>query len=449
MQLSEEQKRAFEIFKSGKNIFITGPGGTGKSALIKHIYKYVMEETKKNIQICAMTGFAATQINNKSTTLHAWSGIGLGNGDLEFNLKKIRRVSIKKGNWLNAQILIVDEVSQMSLKLFEMLDGIGKRIRRNKNYFGGIQLVFVGDFYQIPPVGDDDDPQTSQYCFESEIWENIFPVENTILLDKIFRQSDLEFCKMLNQIREGKISKKNYEKLKARVNLPLRPDQDIIPTKLFPTRRQVDQINYSQMAKIQEEGRKFEMKYSPDKNLDLEECMKLLKYSCKNLAVPETISLKMGSQVMNVVNMETGRGNRLVNGSLGIVTGFQESSGNPIVKFNEGFEEEIKPYTWVNEINQNMSVSQIPLILAWALTIHKAQGTTLDMAEINIGSDIFEVGQTYVALSRVKSLEGIYLKDFDPNKIKIHNKVKHFYSKLKAFAPVQVSSSCCPHHSVS
>ncbi len=431
MQLSQEQEKAFELFKCGKNIFISGPGGTGKSALIKHIYKYVLEETKKNIQICAMTGFAATQINNKSTTLHAWTGIGLGTGDLESNLKKIRRVSIKKGNWLSAQILIVDEVSQMSLKLFNMLNAIGKRIRRNKNHFGGIQLVFVGDFYQIPPVGDEDEIETSQYCFESELWDTIFPPENTIILEKIFRQSDVGFCKLLNQIREGKLSKKNYEKLKSRVNVQLDSEIDIIPTKLFPTRRQVDQINNTQMSKLKEDCKRFEMKYNPDKNLELEECMKILKYSCKNLSVPELIHLKVGSQVMNVVNMETGRGNRLVNGSLGIVTGFEPTNGYPVVKFNDGFEEAIKPYTWVNEINQNMSVSQIPLILAWALTIHKAQGTTLDMAEINIGRDIFEVGQTYVALSRVKSLEGIYLKDFDPSKIKIHNKVKNFYSKFK------------------
>ena len=431
MELSPEQNKAFELFKSGKNIFISGPGGTGKSALIKHIYQYVIDETKKNIQICALTGFAATQINNKATTLHAWAGIGLGTGDLESNLKKIRRVSIKKGNWLNAQILIVDEVSQMSLKLFNLLNAIGKRIRRNKNDFGGIQLVFVGDFYQIPPVGDEEDPSTGQYCFESEDWETIFPKENCIVLEKIFRQSDESFCKLLNQIREGKISKKNFEILKSRVNVPLQNDQEIIPTKLFPTRKQVDQVNTKEMMKLNCNGKSFQMKYTPDKNLEEEECMKLLKFSCKNIAVPETIFLKIGSQVMNVVNMETGRGNRLVNGSLGIVTGFQETTGYPIVKFNEGFEEAIKPYTWVNEINQNMSVSQIPLILAWALTIHKAQGTTLDMAEINIGKDIFEVGQTYVALSRVKSIEGIYLKDFDPSKIKIHNKVKNFYSNLQ------------------
>lgn len=431
MNLSPEQLYAFELFKQKKNIFISGPGGTGKSALINHIYNYTLENLHNNIQICAMTGFAATQINNKATTLHSWSGIGLGKGELDAILKKIRRVSIKKGNWLSAEILIVDEVSQMSKRLFEMLDEVAQRIRRNKNPFGGIQLVFVGDFYQLPPVGDGDEPDSSKYCFESEKWFQIFPIENSIILNQIFRQTDKQFCKMLNQIREGKISKKSFEILKSHINRDKGENNLIIPTKLFPTRRQVDFINEKEMNKINDESKCFEMKFITDNKLDKEECMRSLNYLCKNIAVPQKIYLKKGSQVMNVINMETGRGNKLVNGSRGIVTGFQSQSGYPIVKFNEGFEEVIKPYNWVHEMNQNMAVAQLPIILAWALTIHKAQGTTLDMAEMNIGNDIFEVGQTYVALSRVKTLDGLYLNAFDPTKIKIHKKVTDFYSKFK------------------
>lgn len=440
MELSKGQEKAFSLFKEGKNVFISGPGGAGKSALIRHIHQHVMDHTNKNIQICALTGFAATQIHNKATTLHSWAGIGLGNGDLESTLKKIRRVSIKKGNWLQTNILIIDEVSQMSLKLFELLNNVAKRIRRNKNAFGGIQMVFVGDFYQIPPVGNEEDPESCKYCFESEEWDSIFPLENCIVLDKIFRQTDEDFSSMLNQIREGKISKKNYQKLLNLVNRPLNPSCPIIPTKLFPTKRQVDAVNQCEMEKIKDESYSFEMKYTMDKSLPIEDSTRCLDYLCKNIAVPKTIYLKQGCQVMYVVNNETGRGNRLVNGSCGIVTGFEESSGFPIVKFSEGFEEVIKPYSWVHETNQKLAVSQLPLILAWALTIHKAQGTTLDMAEIDIGNDIFEVGQTYVALSRVKTMEGLYLKAFNPSKIKIHKKVMDFYSKLKSFPSCQVSS---------
>ena len=438
MELSVDQEKAFELFKRGKNIFISGPGGAGKSALINHIYNHVIENTHKTIQICALTGFAATQINNKATTLHSWAGIGLGNGDVDSILKKIRRVPIKKGNWLNTNILIVDEVSQMSLKIFELINAVAKRMRKNLGVFGGIQIVFVGDFYQIPPVGNEDDPDSYRYCFESDDWESIFPPENCIILNKIFRQKDEEFSAMLNQIREGKISKKNYQKLLSLVDRQLDPNSPFIPTKLFPTKRQVDAVNQMEMDKLKEPIKSFEMKYIMDKSISAEDSKRSLDYLCKSIAVPKTMYLKKGCQVMYVVNNETDRGNKLFNGSCGIITGFQEITGFPIVQFSAGFEEVVKPYNWTHETNQKMGVAQIPLILAWALTIHKAQGTTLDMAEMDIGNDIFEFGQTYVALSRVKSIEGLYLKAFNPSKIKIHKKVMEFYSNLKALSSSQI-----------
>lgn len=429
MQLSTEQQYALELFKDRKNIFISGPGGTGKSALINNIYDYTNKY--RNIKICAMTGFAATQINNQATTLHSWAGIGIGNGDIDNLLKKIRRLSNKKDNWLSADILIVDEVSQMSKRLFDILNKIGQSIRKNKLPFGGIQLVFVGDFYQLPPIGNENDIDSSKYCFESEEWFNIFPIQNSIILQQIFRQSDKQFCKILNQIREGKISKKSLEILKSYINRQNEDNNLIIPTKLFPTRRQVDSINELELNKINDESMCYEMIYILDNQMEKEECMKSLNYLCKNIPVPQKIYLKKGSQVMNIINMETGRGNKLVNGSRGIIIGFQTETRYPIVKFNEGFEETIKPYNWVHDTNQNMAVSQLPIILAWALTIHKSQGSTLDTAEMNIGNDIFEVGQTYVALSRVKTLNGLYLNAFDPSKIKINKKVIDFYSKFK------------------
>jgi ATP-dependent DNA helicase PIF1 len=438
---SEEQQIVFNKYIQKQNIFITGPGGTGKSFIIKFIQQDAYKKCI-DLHVCALTGCAAVLLNCKAKTLHSWAGIGLGSGTIENNIKKVQKHSLAKMMWKNTDILIVDEVSMMSQKLFEMLDAIGKKIRRNSKPFGGIQLIFSGDFYQLPPVGNKDEPETCRFCFESPLWFATFPYENHVQLTKIYRQSDELYQRILNQIREGIIKRSSNERLLENVGREVSLESIIRPTKLYPTRNKADYVNQEEMNKlVHEEEKLFNLKYHTDlpmtnkekilrtqftkDQIDLE-----LKYLKSNLRCDETVKLKKGAQVMCIVNMELASGSSLCNGSQGVIIDFQEQ-GLPVVKYNNGIQLTMPYNIWPSENIPGVGVSQIPLILAWALTIHKAQGATLDTAEVDVGSGIFECGQTYVALSRVKSLEGLYLSSFDARRIKINGKAQEFYEKLK------------------
>ena len=460
IELSERQQYAFKKFIEGENVFITGPGGSGKSELIKKIYENAIQR-EKNIQVTDLTGCASLLLGCKAKTLHRWSGIGLGLKTIEFNIERImdkKKYSMRavRDVWRKTDILVVDEVSMLSLKLFDMLNQIGKKVRNCPSKpFGGIQVVLLGDFYQLPPVGDNDEMDTSRFCFESEEWTLIFEKENQIPLTKIFRQKDMTYCNILNQIREGVIKKSTCQLLMKYVNREmLNETNNIRPTKLFPTRHKVDTVNLLEMNKLSGETYEFKMKKENDyqtisefdkarkKDIDIRDIQTELDYMSTNLPCIQILSLKIGAQVMCVVNKEMttihGKTVTLCNGSQGIVVDVSIILGKPlpVVRFYlQGIYEDVIMvcHDWISDNIPGIGISQIPLILAWALTIHKAQGATLDIAEIDIGSGIFECGQTYVALSRVRSLEGLYLNSFDPTKIKINRKVKVFYDDLMNF----------------
>ena len=438
MELSEEQQLSFDKYIEGNNIFITGPGGTGKSALIKQIYQDAI--LKKNIQVCALTGCASVLLNCKAKTLHSWAGIGLGNSSFENIVKKINKHKFLKATWKNIQILIVDEVSMLSLKLFDLLNEVGKAIRQNPKPFGGIQVIFSGDFYQLPPVGDKDDPSTQQFCFESENWNSTFQYQ--IQLKKIYRQKDEVYISILNQIREGRIKRKSIDILQQYVGRKYDTTLIVEPTKIFPTRYKVDTINSLKMEALEGKEKIYKLKYLKNSEMTKSEKEERLKYSDKDLQVEldflannliceKEIKMKVGAQVMSTINIQDENNELIIcNGSQGIVIGFCDVTDCPIIKFNNGIEKTMERHVWDSDKIPGVSVSQVPLILAWALTIHKSQGASLDAAEIDIGNGIFECGQSYVALSRVKSLEGLYLTSFDIEKIKINRKVKDFYFHL-------------------
>lgn len=444
MELSREQQIAFDKYVQGDNIFITGPGGSGKSALIRLINQHAYSHFK-DIHVTALTGCASILLNCKAKTLHSWAGIGLGNGTVEDMIVKIRRNKFAKALWKGTDILVVDEVSMLSLKLFHMLNDIGKAIRNNLKPFGGIQLIFSGDFYQLPPVGNKDEPDTQRFCFESDEWNSIFHRDNQIELRKIFRQSDEVYSTILNQIREGKIKRKSNDLLLEYVGREFAPHLVAEPTKLYPTKNKVEQINVSKMAALPGQVTEFLIHYKKDLEMTKSEREMRQQFTDKevqleldflvgNLMCEKEIKLKIGAQVMCIINIKSEQGDILIcNGSQGIIVEYCPTTGCPKVKYNNGIEMLMCRHTWVSEKIPGIGVSQIPLILSWALTIHKSQGATLDAAEIDVGSGIFECGQTYVALSRVKSLEGLYLTSFDARRIRINKKVKEYYESLRLY----------------
>jgi ATP-dependent DNA helicase PIF1 len=269
-------------------------------------------------------------------------------------------------------------------------------------------------------------------------------------LTKIFRQSDPIYQKILNQIREGKLKRSSNEVLLHKVGRSIPEDCIVRPTKLFPTRNKVDNVNTTEMNKLKTDELEFKLKYHSDLEMTATELLKRrqftreqiqteLLYLKGNLRCDEVVKLKIGSQVMCIINIELENGATLCNGSQGVITRLSEQ-GLPVVRFSNtsngtasngtAFETTMGYHVWPSENIPGIGVSQLPLILAWALTIHKAQGATLDIAEVDAGSGIFECGQTYVALSRVKSLEGLYLTSFDASKIKVSRKVQEFYNSL-------------------
>jgi ATP-dependent DNA helicase PIF1 len=263
MELSTEQNFALTKFKEGQNIFITGPGGVGKTALIQYI-KQNAETNQKKIQVCALTGCAAVLLNCNAKTVHSWSGIGLGNLSLEATISKLKKNIYKLYKWIKIDVLIIDEVSMMSKKLFELLDGIAKAVRHSNLPFGGIQLVFSGDFYQLKSVGDG---ESGLYCFESPLWFETFALENHIQLKKIFRQNDIIFQNILNEIRVGKVTKESCEILAQQIDKD-RSLLTIKPTKIFPIKSKVNEINTFELNKLTTDEFIFQSKAISNKPID-------------------------------------------------------------------------------------------------------------------------------------------------------------------------------------
>jgi ATP-dependent DNA helicase PIF1 len=405
MILSESQQIGMDLFKSGKNIFISGPAGTGKSHLISEIYK----ECRGDIQVCATTGCASSLLQSVGAkTIHSWSGIGTGVGSSRDVISRINTNKKIVKQWKKINILVIDEISMLSAKTFGLLDDVARSLRNNTLPFGGIQLILTGDFYQLPPVGNQRDPLSSAFCFESDRWGST--IDNVVELTTCFRHVDPLYATIMKEVRIGVISKKNNEILKSRVT---KYDKDDIHCIIYPNRYKVDRINSKRLNELDPDTQHVYTPICSDSRYDVHR--------------HEPIELRVGAEVMCTANIETFGVNYLVNGTQGKVVSFRDEL--PVVSFRNGITRVIGHHEFPTEID-DVQVIHIPLMLAWAITIHKSQGITLESAEIDAGSGIFECGQTYVALSRLKTLDGLYLSGYDVSKIKVNKKVKRFYKEI-------------------
>lgn len=427
--LNPEQRAAADAIVDGDSVFITGPGGTGKSFLLQTLYAHYKGLTGKTLAITAMTGCAALLIGPYAKTLHSWAGIGLGRGNQDQIIAAIASDAKKKKRWKTTSCLVIDEVSMLTPALLELLDAVGRSIRKCDKPFGGLQMVFVGDFYQLPPVSKDT-PGPLTFAFESPLWS--LTVERTLELTQILRQRDPVFQQILNEARRGELSADSYSALEARKTMDWKR-QEIKPTLLFTKNNDVNAINENQIGKLQDEGKVFTATTKASPRLPAQVVQWAVEKLDKDAPYEPELRLKVKAQVMLLTNQDPAAG--LVNGSRGVVTGFTPD-GLPLVKFLNGppFPVRVAAAAWSSDADKEedrVIREQIPLRLAYALTIHKAQGASLDSALVDVGPSTFEYGQAYVALSRVRSLEALFIYEIHPRAFKAHPSVKAFYDGMQ------------------
>jgi len=399
------QTQALKILKSGSNVFLTGSAGTGKTFLLNKFIKYLKDE-KIKVGITASTGIASTHIGG--TTIHSWSGIGIANNINDPKVKKFLKGRNPKWKEIrDTKVLIIDEISMLDSERLTLIDRVFKEIKDPFLPFGGIQLVVCGDFFQLPPINDGIE-EKSQFAYNSPVWKKArFKV---CYLKKQFRQDDKDFITILNDIRGNKADQKTLEKIKTRLNKDIDGYDKV--TKLYTHNRNVDRINDLELSKIEELEREY--------NMSSTGLVKLVEILKKNCLAPEILKLKKGAIVMFVKNnFKEG----YVNGTLGKVIGFDNNSF-PIVKTIKGKTITVAKERWDIEKGDVIAATiwQIPLRLAWAITIHKSQGMSLDAAEIDLGSS-FGCGMGYVALSRVRRLSSIKLVGINENALRVNEEI--------------------------
>ncbi|KAM7154680.1 ATP-dependent DNA helicase PIF1 isoform 1-T2 [Molossus nigricans] len=419
-QLSEEQAAVLRVILKGQSIFFTGSAGTGKSYLLKRILGSL---PPTGTVATASTGVAACHIGG--TTLHAFAGIGSGRAPLAQCVALAQRPGVRQG-WLNCQRLVIDEISMVEADFFDKLEAVARAIRQQNKPFGGIQLIICGDFLQLPPVTKGFQPP--QFCFQAKSWRRCVPV--TLELTKVWRQADQTFISLLQAVRLGRCSDEVTRQLQATATHKVGRD-GIVATRLCTHQDDVALTNERRLQDLPGEVHSFEaMDSDPEQ-------ARTLDVQCP---VSRLLQLKLGAQVMLVKNLAVSRG--LVNGARGVVVGFEtEGRGLPQVRFLCGVTEVIRADRWTVQTTggQLLSRQQLPLQLAWALSIHKSQGMSLDCVEISLGR-VFASGQAYVALSRARSLQGLRVLDFDPMVVRCDPRVLRFYATLRRDSGLDLES---------
>jgi ATP-dependent DNA helicase PIF1 len=376
------------------------------------------DEMNSNIVITSTTGTSALLLNG--TTLHSFLGIRTGRESIESMVVDIQKKPHVSKKWRTVECLVIDEISMLDPDLFDKLEHMARIIRKNTRPFGGIQLVVSGDFLQLPCVG------TDMFCFQAESWARCIP--ETVYLTEIIRQRNITFQTCLNSIRIGIINTEVKDLIMSRVGTTCVNKYNITPTKLYSSNYEVDNINNIELDNLARDERQF-YEYTMDINVSpsvkKQFIMEKIKKNCN---AQENIQLCVGAQVMLLKNLDLDSG--LANGSRGVISKFINDL--PMVIFLNGVSRIIDISTW--EITENgksiVTMTQIPLKVAYAISIHKSQGCSLDCIEIDLGN-VFEYGQAYVAISRVKSLEGLSIIRVDFDKIRAHPIAVEYYNSIK------------------
>lgn len=410
------QKTALKILKTGANVFLTGEPGAGKTHTVNQ-YVHFLRERGIEPAVTASTGIAATHLGGM--TIHSWSGIGIKSELHKYDLDKIATTEYIVKRIRQTHVLIIDEVSMLSPETLSMVDLVCREVKGDNDPFGGLQVIFVGDFFQLPPVvkkSSRDQEQVGlweeehfRFAYSSPAWTRAKPV--VCYLTEQYRQDDENFLSLLSNIRSNSFSDSHLQYIFFR-KTAIDSIPDGVP-KLFSHNLDVDRVNEKELQKLPADRYDFLAKKKGSGAL-----VAALQKGCLS---PELLSLKKGAVVIFTKNNQRAG---FVNGTLGEVEGFELYTRNPIVRIRDGRRVEVEPMDWNVEEGGRIraSITQYPLRLAWAITVHKSQGMSLDEAVMDL-SGVFEYGQGYVALSRVRRLSGLYILGWNDMTFQVHPEV--------------------------
>lgn len=417
--LTTEQQRAFKFVEQGESVFITGKAGSGKSQWIRHVLSRYPD--RDATVVTATTGLAARQFGG--STVHSFAGIGLGQGSFEQIVERVRSRPEVVRSWQRCRMWIIDEVGMLPKDTFDLLDKVARAMKKKPHEpFGGIQMILVGDFLQLPPVTRRGEELT--FCFQASAWRSL-GLRSCEFSQDFRHANDVEFAQCMDDIRGGQLTPAGMELLSSCLNRKFDNSNGVEATHIMSLHKDVDAFNETQLGLLPET---FFQRYHA------EDSVTTASITLNNeVSFPEVLTLKKGAQVVLLARLPN---SELQNGDRGVVTGFSpQASGQhlPIVLFEKMGEELVVSPARVDVTSRGVAIAsrvQLPLCLAWALTVHRVQGMTLPSVVIRLDRSFFEFGQAYVALSRVRKREDLSLLAFDRSAIKAPAPCIDFYANL-------------------